>query len=936
MYYFDKGRKLVCNAGAVSALALVVSMGGLVTTPVHAQESDDSERRLQAVVVTGSNIRTRPDFESPSPIQTVGEREIADTGALQVQDIFKGITSNSGSSLLGDVTLTQGTTQFSLRGLGVGSTLTLINGRRAGLAPVVDGSGQLFTDSNQYPTNMIDRIEVLTDGASSSYGSEAVAGVVNIFTRDDFEGFEFGFDVRDATNQSFQFNTAFGVQGDRGGATLFATYYTQSSATRSDFPNFADGNLLSDGIAGAFDSVTGSPGRFNLAVADANGPGGFVLGGTDVGVGSFADPDCVEAGGLLDEAAGNCRYHFLDQRRLFPEEDRIQIFATANYDVSDRLNVFTELGFNRNDIRDGVGGLLTRQTIAGGGFLVPGDHPFNFFVEDPTSPGGVAFAGPEAFAADPTLQGADLIFRGRPFGSDADGENQLDIDTIFTNTRLVGGFDYKIGENWLWYGSATWSNADFDRTQPREYDIEAFAEQIILGNFNPFGTRIVNPTLIGRDGVSVAANDEETIAAFSLFRNDDALVRQLVLETSLSGDTGISLPGGTISLAAGAQYRDVTLEDIPDGRFQTGDNRLLETIPAVFGDQDVYALFAEVNLPVFNWLSTTAAIRYEDFGNDGGDTFDPKFAFHAQATDSLAFRGSYGTSFQAPSIRQLAGIINPTTILDPGPAPGETFGASNEGDAVIITVTTAGSSDLTPQTAQNVNLGAIYQSDWGLNLAVDWFYYDYQDLILQDFVGQVLFDLVASGDLPPDVVQRSADGQAASANANFINAGDATVQGFDIVGTYNTELYNGDLTLDFKSTIITEYDSSDFGDIRGNRNFTNGFGSTPDLRINGGITYGIGAHNFNASLRYIGSYTNDVDDSTIASNITLDLRYDVRIDELFDGRFNWFDGEGTFLTIGTVNVFDQLAPRLNDRPFFDVEVHDPRGRQVYLSFKQVF
>ena len=122
----------------------------------HAAAQDASDGRqagaVEEVVITGSNIRgLRRDFQTPSPVQTVGEAEIKDTGALQVQDIFKGITANSGSILAQDVTTLQGTSQFSLRGLGVGSTLTLINGRRAGLAPVVDSSGQLFTDSNQYP-----------------------------------------------------------------------------------------------------------------------------------------------------------------------------------------------------------------------------------------------------------------------------------------------------------------------------------------------------------------------------------------------------------------------------------------------------------------------------------------------------------------------------------------------------------------------------------------------------------------------------------------------------------------------------------------------------------------------------------------------------------------------------------------------------------------
>ncbi|MGS2722980.1 TonB-dependent receptor plug domain-containing protein [Porticoccus sp. GXU_MW_L64] len=913
--------------GVWAALAAVFASSGATAQAQSEEDAQGKSQAIEEVVVTGSNIRSRnKDFQTPSPIQTVGLKEIADTGAVQVQDIFKGITANSGSQLLQDVTNLQGTSQFSLRGLGVGSTLTLINGRRAGLAPVVDNSGQLFTDANQYPINMIERVEVLTDGASSTYGSEAVAGVVNIFTRDKFEGFEFGGEFRDTTNQSAQLNAAFGVQGERGGLTIFANYYTQDSATRSDFPNFADGNRLEDGIAGGFDSVTGSPGRFNQALPDASVAGGFARAGGP----STPDPDCVEAGGLLDVAAGNCRYHFLDQRRIFPEEDRFQLFSSANYDVSDRLNIFGEFGFSRNDIRDGNGGLLTRQFTNDGGFLVPGDHPFNFFVADAGAPGGIRYAGPEAFAADSNLEAVDLIYRGRPRGSDADGPNQADISTIFTNTRIVGGFDLELNDNWLLYGSYVWANSDFERTAPREWDIPVFAEQIVAGAWNPFGTRIVSPDLVSpKDGVSVAGNSNEVESLFSLFRNDVALVRQSVAEVSLSGETGIQLGGGPIAVAFGGQYRDIELEDVPDGRYQSGDNRLNETVPAVFGEQDVYAFFGEAHFPVTDWLEIQTAVRFEDYAEQGGDTLDPKISFKADLNSSLSLRASYGTSFQAPSIRQVAGIIGNGTVTDPGPAPGETLGQDSIGDNVIVTIVTEGSDDLIPQSAENFNIGLVYRPDWGLDLSLDWFYYDYQDLILQDFAAQQVFDLVAAGDLDSARVLRSPDGQASTAISNFVNGGSAEVGGFDLVAAYRTDVGEGGLLIDVKSTLLYEFESSEFGDILGNRNFRNGFGSTPDFRFNVGATYDYGQHRFNVTVRHIGDYTDDQSNSTVDSNTTIDLRYDVELNDLVGG-------EGTSLSVGVVNLQDKIAPRLIDRPFFDTEVHDPRGRQLYLSFKQSF
>jgi len=214
-------------------------------------------------------------------------------------------------------------------------------------------------------------------------------------------------------------------------------------------------------------------------------------------------------------------------------------------------------------------------------------------------------------------------------------------------------------------------------------------------------------------------------------------------------------------------------------------------------------------------------------------------------------------------------------------------------------------------------------------MSLDWFYYDYKDLILQDFAAQTVFDLVNSGNLDPSRALRSPDGQAATAISNFVNGGDAQISGFDLVTSYSTDMLGGEGKFDLKSTWLVQFDSSEFGDILGNRNFTNGFGSTPDFRVNGGFTFATGPHAFNITGRYIGSYTDDQSNNSIDSNTTIDLRYDVQLDE-------FIGGEGTIMSVGAVNVFDQLAPRLEDRPFFDTEVHDPRGRQLYVSIKQTF
>jgi len=489
---------------------------------------------------------------------------------------------------------------------------------------------------------------------------------------------------------------------------------------------------------------------------------------------------------------------------------------------------------------------------------------------------------------------------------------------VFTNLRAVGGFDYSIGDNWFLNGAYVWSNSDYNRAQPHDWDIAAYQGQITAGAWNPFGTRVSNPTLVSpRDGVSIAGNSASVFDQFALIRNDSAQVTQSVADLVLSGETGISMPGGNLSIAIGAQYRNLELEDIPDGRYQSGNNRLNELIPATFGEQDAVAYFGEAVLPISDRFEVQAAVRYEDFDDQGGDTIDPKLAAKFDVTDSLALRASWGTSFQAPSIRQVAGVISSATINDP---------ADPGGGAFIITVITGGSPILTPQSAENLNFGVVYRSDAGLDLSLDYWTYDYEDLILPGADPQFIFDEVFAGRLPPDRATRDAVGQPATAVAEFQNRGKATASGLDFVGRYEMETRSGSLAFDLTSTIITEYDSTEFGDILGNRNFSNGFGSTPDLKINGAVTYDWGNHTVNLTARHIGSYDDDQTGNGIDSQITLDARYQLFLEEFLGGESS--------IGVGVVNLLDEDPPSLTARPLFDTEVHDPRGRQIYLTFKQ--
>lgn len=919
-------------------VAAALTLGGF-SVNADAQSSEQQNREIEEVVVTGSNIRRKRDFDTPSPIQTLGIEEIQAAGAGQVQDLLRLLPVNTGSEISVSQSDRQGTSQFNIRGLGVGGTLTLINGRRAGVSTSENG-GVFYTDINQYPTNMIERIEILTDGASATYGSEAVGGVVNIITRSRFEGFEISGEYRDASNTASQLSLAFGSALDRGHFTTFFNYYAQDGNFRGDFDFLNErSNAEPLNTSSSFDSGTGA-GRYNRAL---NTAGIYTRTGNTV-----ADPSCGEANtiGVINtfEASNNCRYNFVDQRRLIAEEERFQIFSQFNYELTDSVGVFVELSYSNNEVRDAIGGAVLRTTTDNGGFLIPAAHPFNYFVEN----GDVLSYDVAAVTADPT-QAVDVIFRGRPLTA-FDGELADDITRQFSNTRAVLGFDFELSDRWSLNTSYMLASTKFTDFQPRSYNADAFKAAIASGNWNPFLIAATDPTAVSvKDGVSTAGNDLIDRALFSSTRVFVKESSQSVFDATFSGDVFSFNNGNIVSAAAGFQYRDFAYSDIPDSlSFFALDGRGDPVVTIDDSEQDVYAIFGEALIPVTTGLEVQLALRYEDYGDSGDDTIDPKIGVKYDIGNSgVQLRGSWGTSFRAPSIRQIEGSVNSGTLNDPGDAlaagdvcPVEGSGSIASNNAAQITL----GGDLSPEDSTNYNLGIIFQSNFGLTTSVDFFNYVYKDLIQEgDSFQSIVSGECSTGSFVPDArVGRDAAGQLNNVSSNFINVGQVDANGLDLSLSYVIEqVLGGTLAFDAKATYVLAFDIDENGDGdtfdgAGNRNSFIGFGSIPDFRATLGATWSNHRHAASLFARHIGDYRDDSPGSKgqdIDEQTVIDIQYNISLDGLLG------DGTTTGFTIGINNVFDEEPPEVassSERNAYDNEVHDPRGRVVYVRAKYSF
>ena len=427
--------------GASIAGSLVASMIGAASL-AQAQQAQDGG--LEEVLVTGSFIKRKSQSDHASPITTVGQEDLSNIGATSISDIVNSLTENSGAQIYSDSfeqARSAGTANINLRGLGVTSTLVLLNGRRQTLSPAVSESGDQFVDLNTLvPMIAVERVEILKDGASSLYGSDAVAGVVNFITRSDFEGFEYSLGYQDNKADSDELNIGmiFGAKGDRSHVMLAVNHLERdalpNSEMRSDYADNQDswsGYSMPSKVL-AFDGPPGPPIR-------------------------LIDPACLDGSayemfpGLVRRkpdgpfpSDGSCQLNYGYFGDIISESSQTQAMAQARFDVTDNIELFSEIGYARS--------VTTAASVPSQPQLsavsVPAHHP-----------DAIAIAGPDPFAGSASNSGT---WFGRPLGA---GTDPMHGDKNYDAFRIQGGMRGDTQSGWSWETAYTYSWNQADNTR---------------------------------------------------------------------------------------------------------------------------------------------------------------------------------------------------------------------------------------------------------------------------------------------------------------------------------------------------------------------------------------------------------------------------------------------------------------------------------------
>ena len=818
---------------------LVVGSGSLAVSAVQAQDRAGAEAGLilEEVVVTGSRV-ARSGTMTPTPVTLLDAEALSLNGDVRLADTLNELPSIRPSQTTGNVNTSDnaqeaGTNFLNLRGLGIDRTLVLVNGRRH----VGSRTGSAAVDINTIPSALVERVEVITGGASAVYGADAVSGVVNIITKDRYEGFEVRSqagvaDAGDGEQYQLSLTGGSNLANDRGNV-WFNVSWDEAKRAEAGERGYASRNLRfapnpantgpADGVADQilFDNTgfIGTPGG-----GQAVGPNGELF--TAQG-GPFTFDN---SGALVPQDQGNLVLPFLSQGGDFVDLSQFDLLAVPvertivaggfEFDLNDRVTVFVDGKFaNTKSSTDGQPtfnlGFDASATGIPGAF-VRSDNPF------------VPQALRDLLAGDPADPGDDLagFFVGRTNVDHGGRQSRSDRDT----TQLYGGFEVRLTDSIELTAHYQWGRTDNTTEFINERINSRFLQQIDAvrdesGNIvcrDPSGG-CVPLNLLG----PTAATPEAVAFSHVDFVTEGRLTQQ-VANITLTGDsTGVfEAPGGPLGFAVGVEYRDE--DSVTEEGFLRNTGAIFATAPVAdtSGGFDVIEGFAEVVLPLLRGsdfaeeLNVEAAVRVADYSTiDSATTW--KVGGDWLPVSDVRFRATVSEAVRAPNIGELFAAVEQSNLFINDPcdvdfaAAGSASRAENcaalglgadfqsNSEAFTKAVFSGGNADLKEETADTFTAGVVLTPQFldGFSLTVD-----YWDIEIENAINSFPAQAVVNGCVDAETldnplcgaVSRGANGNIETVSSQLINIASFEASGVDFEARY---LWDLDRTLDVPGTV---------------------------------------------------------------------------------------------------------------------------------------
>lgn len=830
----------------------------MVATGVAAQTPTTG---LQRVEITGSNIR-RADVETAAPVQTFTREDIVNSGKGSVAEFLQTLTvDNQGSvpTTFGNG-FASGASGISLRGLGVASTLVLINGRRIAPYGLADDGQKIFADLNVIPLEAVERVEILKDGGSAIYGSDAIAGVVNVILRKSYQGTvataSYGASsYHDGAEKRASITHGFGDMEEKGFNVLLNLEVSSKDAIWNRDRNDrgavgkGDGRPFGYDAQGGGGTIGGGTGAILANNTSSSGPiAGNVRNPTTLnyysrtqqdGVGftkTFPGADCAKLSGGYpqgDPGFAGGKGCLIDAAHSYsqiqPEERNVNFFARAAKQLNGTTEAYAELNlYNAKSTSS------TTPSTVSGSVGYPGG---------PVSNAAVALG-----ASHPDNPYFGTAARLRYLAADA-GPRVQDTDDTFT--RILAGV------------KGSWDKWD--------YDTAFLYSQNKLDNVrNGYLQRDVAFALLNPGNASAVASAKANSPAYAALPagtvwriaenaglNSPALYAALSPTISSAAKASISqidfkgtrelgkLEGGPIGIAVGAEYRHESTELTPTTGTDRG-NIIGLGYSAFKADRNVYALYGEALFPITKKIEATAAVRADHY-SDVGTSVTPKVGVKFTPMPGFAVRGTYAEGFRAPGAAEngVGGVAAFSAVADPLRCNLGVASACGAGQVALITT---GNPNLKPEKAKNLSLGVVWDVTPTTSFTADLWQIKRSNEINQEqtdaavAAGRVARDASTATSIPGD------PGAITAVLVNYINSTSSTVRGLDVDGKTRFDLGSGNGKLTFKANwthLFTfqreDVDGTvrDFAGTHGNCDVTNCMG-TPADRLTLGATWEMG------------------------------------------------------------------------------------------------
>ncbi|APV51788.1 hypothetical protein BWI17_20155 [Betaproteobacteria bacterium GR16-43] len=878
----------------------------VIATGAAAQQT----QKVEKIEVTGSNIK-RVDVETVAPVEIITRDQIERSGVPTVAEVIRNIPSAMAGSFNESFSnsFAPGASGVSLRGLGQKTTLVLINGRRTAGYGFAQNLQDTFVDLNSIPTSAVERIEILKDGASAIYGSDAIAGVVNVILRRDFRGAE--VNVSGGYSEGQWDQRASGTFGfgdlakDRFNVFGVLDYFKRDELLQADTKYLHTRDLRGYEGGRNFQSLTAGGTWRQLTAANALTNVNRAI--TDCKYSVIDGAEGVRRG-LISAVSGNAGFSqagntFCSQDQnialsALPGTERIGFMGRGTKTFSDTMTGYVDVGYSQ---------VKTDQTFT--------DPFFQTTALLPTSVGLRPFAFNINFA--PGVSGNPFSSNARYTGAfqDLGSRNQEITSDTF---RILGGLTYTLG-SWDFDSAASYSKNEIDQKGTSRISLNGVGQ--VFGV--PTGLQPPIPT--------------STAAAYNLDRfttNSEAVRNQLKLsplrhsESELKfidtkGSTELwQMSGGPAGFSVGAEFRSEDLKDTPDKSATSGDI-LGQGITATNGSRDSTAIFAEISLPITRQIEVQIAGRYDHY-SDYGNSTTPKVGVKYRPINSLVLRANWGRGFRAPTLVEISPSVATffTQIADPN------FG----GAARNVSGSFAGNPNLEPEKSTSLTAGFVWEPIRDASIGVNYYQIEWKNIV----VGNCCQAIVNSGD-PTRVIRDPVTGEIVTVIGNFENQTKTETNGIDFDARYAFNSDMGKWTTRMNFTYIDSFKEDDVEVVGSNA----GTNTLPRTKGVVGLDWDYRAFSATVNVNYThgyhqtalaASYYTAQDPQFQNRTYNEKVRHHRTVD-LF-GRYNINKNFQVFVSL--LNAEDKMPPYdpgFSTTNLYDFSLFDIRGRQYRLGLK---